>query len=149
MTSTSVSLEIRHSRRHRNPKRVGSCLLFCDAFVPCGRPSAQMSLSILQKMDVKDAFRRLHVAWEKAPTFAYMVNDLIVVDFRLPFGWRNSPGWWALHASAVRHADCNTSLRTARVLTDAHEIAKNIRVCLLYTSPSPRDKRQSRMPSSA
>ena len=25
----------------------------------------------------------------------------------------------------------------------------NVRVCLLYTSPSPRDKRQSRMPSSA
>ena len=68
------------------------------------------------------------MAWEKAPTFAYKVNDLIVVDFRLPFGWRNSPGWWALHASAVRHAYCSTSLRTARVLTDAHEIAKNIRV---------------------
>ena len=33
------------------------------------------------------------------------------------------------------------------------EIAKNIgdsdKFCLLYTSPSPRDKRQSRMPSSA
>ena len=27
--------------------------------------------------------------------------------------------------------------------------AKNVRDCLLYTSPSPRDKRQSRMPSSA
>ena len=27
--------------------------------------------------------------------------------------------------------------------------AENLRVCLLYTSPSPRDKRQSRMPSSA
>ena len=27
-----------------------------------------------------------------------------------------------------------------------HEVAH---VCLLYTSPSPRDKRQSRMPSSA
>ena len=24
-----------------------------------------------------------------------------------------------------------------------------VRICLLYTSPSPRDKRQSRMPSSA
>ena len=24
-----------------------------------------------------------------------------------------------------------------------------VKVCLLYTSPSPRDKRQSRMPSSA
>ena len=27
--------------------------------------------------------------------------------------------------------------------------AKLVRFCLLYTSPSPRDKRQSRMPSSA
>ena len=26
---------------------------------------------------------------------------------------------------------------------------KSVKVCLLYTSPSPRDKRQSRMPSSA
>ena len=35
----------------------------------------------------------------------------------------------------------------------AEELGKNIRLlemfCLLYTSPSPRDKRQSRMPSSA
>ena len=30
---------------------------------------------------------------------------------------------------------------------EAHEDAYN--ACLLYTSPSPRDKRQSRMPSSA
>ena len=28
-------------------------------------------------------------------------------------------------------------------------ISKTIPTCLLYTSPSPRDKRQSRMPSSA
>ena len=26
---------------------------------------------------------------------------------------------------------------------------QNLGICLLYTSPSPRDKRQSRMPSSA
>ena len=30
-----------------------------------------------------------------------------------------------------------------------NQIAKDSKVCLLYTSPSPRDKRQSRMPSSA
>ena len=30
------------------------------------------------------------------------------------------------------------------------QLKKNgLRICLLYTSPSPRDKRQSRMPSSA
>ena len=31
---------------------------------------------------------------------------------------------------------------------DAKGMAENM-ACLLYTSPSPRDKRQSRMPSSA
>ena len=29
------------------------------------------------------------------------------------------------------------------------EDARTLTICLLYTSPSPRDKRQSRMPSSA
>ena len=28
-------------------------------------------------------------------------------------------------------------------------ISTNVSICLLYTSPSPRDKRQTRMPSSA
>ena len=31
----------------------------------------------------------------------------------------------------------------------AHRVTKWRESCLLYTSPSPRDKRQSRMPSSA
>ena len=59
-----------------------------------------------------------------------------------------------LAESAVRHAD-----RTAVVLGDLRltyaqlwghtkQYAQVLR-CLLYTSPSPRDKRQSRMPSSA
>ena len=29
------------------------------------------------------------------------------------------------------------------------QMIRGAKVCLLYTSPSPRDKRQSRMPSSA
>ena len=33
--------------------------------------------------------------------------------------------------------------------TDFQTLAERFELCLLYTSPSPRDKRQSRMPSSA
>ena len=33
--------------------------------------------------------------------------------------------------------------------TRENVIRRQLRICLLYTSPSPRDKRQSRMPSSA
>ena len=36
-----------------------------------------------------------------------------------------------------------------RLVADADVFVQNFRPCLLYTSPSPRDKRQSRMPSSA
>ena len=36
---------------------------------------------------------------------------------------------------------------TVTIIRSGLEVA--VRVCLLYTSPSPRDKRQSRMPSSA
>ena len=36
-----------------------------------------------------------------------------------------------------------------KTLADGASIKAYIQTCLLYTSPSPRDKRQSRMPSSA
>ena len=36
-----------------------------------------------------------------------------------------------------------------RVIPNQQRLLAAVRDCLLYTSPSPRDKRQSRMPSSA
>ena len=35
------------------------------------------------------------------------------------------------------------------LIEDAEKSNKKIRICLLYTSPSPRDRQKSRMPSSA
>ena len=35
------------------------------------------------------------------------------------------------------------------IILHSHEVNQGYGACLLYTSPSPRDKRQSRMPSSA
>ena len=37
----------------------------------------------------------------------------------------------------------------AKLNNNNQESYRNLSSCLLYTSPSPRDKRQSRMPSSA
>ena len=42
-----------------------------------------------------------------------------------------------------------SSSQRLKVINAFNSIRKNFRACLLYTSPSPRDKRQSRMPSSA
>ena len=43
----------------------------------------------------------------------------------------------------------NPKFDTEEVITDLGVGEALVSVCLLYTSPSPRDKRQSRMPSSA
>ena len=57
---------------------------------------------------------------------------------------------------SVGYASCHWCHVMAHESFEDDETAKlmnekfiNIKVCLLYTSPSPRDKRQSRMPSSA
>lgn len=82
----------------------------------------------ISKMDVKDAFRRVHIEWEKAPIFSYVVGEYIVIDFRLAFGWRSSPGWWGLMAAAILHSHRNTDVNTAVVLPDARLIAKDVKV---------------------
>ena len=54
----------------------------------------------------------------------------------------------ALNFSAdALHCELNGASDNPAVLIESGEILSN--GCLLYTSPSPRDKRQSRMPSSA
>ena len=46
-------------------------------------------------------------------------------------------------------ADCTLEYDQAWKLLVSVRLAAQCTDCLLYTSPSPRDKRQSRMPSSA
>ena len=52
-----------------------------------------------------------------------------------------APGWVDIVQANVRNR-----ASIARALEGADAV---VNLCLLYTSPSPRDKRQSRMPSSA
>ena len=61
---------------------------------------------------------------------------------------------------AIDHINEHSSQHTESIMTEDHEHAQRflrevdsssvmINACLLYTSPSPRDQRGSRMPSSA
>ena len=57
----------------------------------------------------------------------------------------NAPGWTA----RVITTDTTAGMTRATVAFGGMGPDGKDMVCLLYTSPSPRDKRQSRMPSSA
>ena len=52
-----------------------------------------------------------------------------------------------INAAAFTHT--SVAIRDALEIYKKKKIEVHISNCLLYTSPSPRDKRQSRMPSSA
>ena len=70
-------------------------------------------------------------------------GDTVDVDIDLGFGvW--------MHKERVRVNGIDTPESRTRDLEEkAFGLAAKERVCLLYTSPSPRDQRGSRMPSSA
>ena len=65
---------------------------------------------------------------------------------KLPNGqeFRRPTPTWMITPEGIKHADTITPLEL-----QLPGNANRGNACLLYTSPSPRDKRQSRMPSSA
>ena len=58
-------------------------------------------LILLAKADVTDAFRNVRVVPDQAQNICYMVDDGLVADFRLTFGWAGSPGHWVVMSEAA------------------------------------------------
>jgi hypothetical protein len=52
------------------------------------------------KMDVKSAYRQVMAALNGV-LLAYVLDGVLVVDLRLEFGWRSSPGWWEVFGHAL------------------------------------------------
>ena len=92
------------------------------------------------------------IAGQDSATFDLDVDD----DATLPSteSYRVAPGTWSVTENDIPDGwnltdlVCTGSTPTYDGATATFPVADD-QVCLLYTSPSPRDKRQSRMPSSA
>ena len=72
----------------------------------------------MSKADVSDAFRNVPVDPDQAHNFWYTVGDLVVINFRLTFGWSGSPGFWGVMSAAAEHAHCNTALDSTQLLDE-------------------------------
>ena len=83
---------------------------------------------LLQTMDVKSASRQVGVAPDRAAAFAYRLEDLVFVDLRLQFGWRGSPGWWGVVASAIQEAHRSTTWASAGTSAAAAEATRHVGV---------------------
>ena len=59
---------------------------------------------LIQKLDVKSAFRQVGVDPAKAAEFEYGRRACLFIDVRLQFGRRRSPGLWGMIASVIPEA---------------------------------------------
>jgi hypothetical protein len=59
---------------------------------------------VAAKVDVKGAFRHWKLDLGVIEVFCYMIEQWLVIDLNLPFGWCNSPGWWQLAANGIQQA---------------------------------------------
>ena len=79
---------------------------------------------------------------EKRPLYVYYIIAVVIIVllnvFALP----------ALSERSVKETDYTTFLKAVD-RGKVYEATLNSDYCLLYTSPSPRDRQKSRMPSSA
>ena len=83
---------------------------------------------LIQKMDVKNAFRQIGVDPDGPASFAYTFDDLVFVDLRPQFGWRGSPGWWGVVSSAMQDAQRKTTRESATILQAGIQATEHVQV---------------------
>ena len=82
----------------------------------------------MAKADITDAFRNVSVTPQQAQNFCCMVDDVLVSDFRLIFGWAASPGYWGLMASAAEHAHFNTTVESALIAPEGKALMSHVKI---------------------
>ena len=83
---------------------------------------------VLCRVDVKDAYRQVLVDPVGAPGFGYAVGEYVVLNLRLQFGWRNSPGFWGLMASALEHSHTHSTFQDAAVSPQGAAAVEHVRL---------------------
>ena len=108
-------------------------------------PASELESHIGEEVGVSDWFE---VTQERINQFAEATNDhqFIHVDPEMakatPWGTTIAHGYLTLSLLTYLQADIG-------YMPEGLQMAINYGACLLYTSPSPRDRTRSRMPSSA
>ena len=89
--------------------------------------------------DVNDAYRNVRIDPSQVHNFCYSAGDLVVIDFRLTFGWTGSPGNFGVMASAAEHPNCNTDLSNLQLLPEGVKMMEHVEIvdCWEVGDPTP------------
>ena len=57
-----------------------------------------------------------------------MIDDVLLADFRLTFGWAGSPGHWGVMSKAAAHSHRNTTVETAEILPEGKAMMSHVKI---------------------
>ena len=93
---------------------------------------------LMAKADVASAFRNVRIAPEHASKFCYVLDDVLVADLRLTFGWAASPGLWGVMASAAEHSHRNTNASNVQLLDEGIKMMSHVKVTPPWEEGQPK-----------
>ena len=78
------------------------------------------------------------MAPDQAQYFCYMVDDVLVADVRLTFGWAGSPGHWGVMSVAAALSHRNTTVETADILSEGKAMMSHMKITEPWEIGRPR-----------
>ena len=133
MSFDAQSREKRGFNEDTDPDTVPQCLCalalpkFLDELVSLRKKFPEKRI-LMSEANVSDPFRNVRVDPDKAHIFCYTVGQLIVIDFRLAFGWSGSPGFWGVMSAAAEHAHCNIMINSIQLLDEGKAMIAHVKV---------------------
>ena len=65
---------------------------------------------------------------DQAHNVCYTGGDLVVIDFRMTFGWSGSPVFWGVMSAAAEHVHCNTTLTSTQLAGEGKYMMAHVKV---------------------
>ena len=78
------------------------------------------------------------MAPDQAQKFCYMVDDVLVADFWLTFGWAGSLGHWGVMSEAAAHSHRSTTVETAEILFEGKAMMSHVKIIEPWEIGKPR-----------
>ena len=133
--------------------KVGGDKLELPLDTHCGDDfSGDCNRQVVEAGNIPVGFEGFDIGPKTAAKYAETVLGAKTVVWNGPMGVAEMPPFDAgtkAVAQAIADGDSTSIIGGGDSAAAIKQLGFSDKVCLLYTSPSPRDKRQSRMPSSA
>ena len=113
------------------------------------KPDKKGNAPIFLRINCNNKQAKISIGEKIAPAYFDKENQLALASYSEATALNNYLCYLKDRANELINKSTKKTFTAKEIKNHLHDFVQCYKDCLLYTSPSPRDKRQSRMPSSA